>query len=160
MTMSPDRGGIFDVLRGLVRKGLGGTAGSGRQFISWVHEWDFVRAVEFLISRDDLDGPVNICSSNPLPNREFMAILRRACGIQMGLPATRWMLEIGAVFMRTKTELILKSRRVIPRRLLMAGFQFEFRDWPEAAEDLCRRASGRQRAGGVLCVDELMVRQG
>lgn len=143
MTMSPDRGGIFGVMRGLVRKGLGGKAGSGRQFVSWIHERDFVRAVEFLIARDDMDGPVNICSPNPLPNREFMAILRQACGMPFGLPVTRWMLEIGALFMRTETELILKSRRVVPRRLLEAGFAFEYPEWQDAAPDLCRRARGQ-----------------
>jgi uncharacterized protein (TIGR01777 family) len=139
MVMSPDRGGVFDTLLNLVRMGLGGTAGSGRQFVSWVHDVDFVRAVEFLIARSDLDGRINMTSPNPLPNRDFMAALRRAYGAPIGLPATNWMLEIGAFFLRTETELILKSRRVVPRRLLEAGFEFQFPDWSGAAADLVKR---------------------
>ncbi|MBS1793547.1 MAG: TIGR01777 family oxidoreductase [Acidobacteria bacterium] len=139
MTMSPDRGGIFDVMLGLVRKGLGGTAASGRQYISWIYDRDFVRAVKFLIDREDLSGAVNLSSPNPLPNREFMRIFREAWGTRVGLPATRLMLEIGAVLMRTETELVLKSRRVVPGRLLDAGFTFDFPEWKDAARDLCRR---------------------
>lgn len=139
MTMSPDRGGIFDTLLGLVRRGLGGTCGSGRQYVSWIHEADFVRAIEFLVEHEEMDGVVNLSSPNPLPNREFMRELRRAWGTPIGLPATEWMLELGAVFLRTETELILKSRRVVPRRLLDAGFQFQFERWPDAAQDLVQR---------------------
>jgi NAD dependent epimerase/dehydratase family enzyme len=119
-----------------VSRGLGGTAGNGRQFVSWVHERDFVRAVDWLIARPYLAGPINVCSPNPLPNAEFMRELRRAAGARIGLPATRWMLELGAIFMRTETELILKSRRVVPGRLLSDGFQFDVPDWPAAARDL------------------------
>lgn len=136
MIMSPDRGGIFDTLLRLVRFGLGGTAGSGEQFISWIHDTDFLSAVEFLIARDDFSGCVNISSPNPLPNREFMRALRQAWGTHIGLPATKWMLEIGSSFLRTETELVLKSRRVIPGRLLEAGFHFQFPDWPVAAQNL------------------------
>jgi uncharacterized protein (TIGR01777 family) len=139
MIMSPDRGGIFAMLRRLVRLGLGGTAGSGKQFVSWIHEYDFVRAVDYLIRDERLTGPVNVCSPKPMPNREFMAELRKACGMPVGLPASKLMLEIGAFFMRTETELILKSRRVVPKRLLDSGFQFKFPNWADAARDLCRR---------------------
>jgi uncharacterized protein (TIGR01777 family) len=138
MTMSPDRGGIFDTLLGLVRRGLGGVAGDGRQFISWIHHADFVRAVRWLIDHDELAGVVNVCAPNPLPNREFMRLLREAAGVPIGLPANQLMLEIGALFMRTETELILKSRRVVPTRLLESGFAFSFPDWRDAAIDLCR----------------------
>lgn len=137
MTLSPDAGGVFDTLLGLVRRGLGGTAGSGRQFISWVHFEDFVAAVRWLIDREDVDGIVNIASPHPLPNADFMRLLREAYGVRFGLPARRWMLEIGAVLMRTETELILKSRRVVPQRLLEYGFGFAFPDWGTAATDLC-----------------------
>jgi len=138
MTMSPDRGGIFDTLLGLVRRGLGGVAGDGRQFISWIHHVDFVRAVRWLIDHDELDGVVNVSAPNPLPNREFMRLLRHAAGVPIGLPANRLMLEIGALFMRTETELILKSRRVVPTRLLESGFEFSFANWRDAAIDLSR----------------------
>jgi uncharacterized protein (TIGR01777 family) len=143
MIMSPDRGGVFETLLNLVRMGLGGSAGSGRQFMSWVHGVDFVRALEFLIGRSDLDGCINITSPNPVPNREFMAALRRAYGAPIGLPAADWMLEIGAIFLRTETELILKSRRVVPRRLSEAGFRFQFPDWGTAAADLVKRWRSR-----------------
>ncbi|MEX2218576.1 MAG: TIGR01777 family oxidoreductase [Phycisphaerales bacterium] len=146
MTMSPDRGGIFDTLMGLVGRGLGGAAGNGRQYISWVHERDFIRAVDWLIQREDLAGPVNICSPSPLPNREFMAALRRAAGVRIGLPATRWMLEVGALFMRTETELILKSRRVAPGVLMAGGFRFQYPEWAGAAADLCQRWRAARRA--------------
>lgn len=139
MTMSPDRGGVFDVLLKLVRFGLGGRSGSGRQYVSWIHDVDFVRAVDWLIQHDTVSGPVNLASPHPLPNAEFMRALRRAWGTPLGLPATEWMLEVGALLMRTETELVLKSRRVVPERLSAEGFAFQFPTWPEAARDLCRR---------------------
>ncbi len=139
MTMSPDKDGIFDVLLGLVRRGLGGTSGDGKQYLSWVHDADFIRAIRWLIEHEKLSGAINICAPNPLPNAEFMRILRDAWGISFGLPATKLMLEVGALFMRTETELVLKSRRVVPTRLLESGFEFEFSDWKSAAENLCQR---------------------
>ena len=139
MTMSPDRGGIFDVMLGLVRKGLGGTAASGRQYISWIHDLDFIRSLYWLIEHEELSGPINLSSPNPLPNREFMRIFREAAGVPFGLPAMEWQLAIGAFFMQTETELILKSRRVVPKLLADSGFQFEFPEWPEACRDLYER---------------------
>jgi uncharacterized protein (TIGR01777 family) len=139
MTMSMDRGGVFDVLLAMVRRGLGGTHGDGRQYVSWIHEHDFIPAVYWLIERREWEGPVNLTSPNPVPNAEFMRTLRHAWGTGLGLPATKWMLEIGAFFLRTETELILKSRRVVPGRLLQSGFTFQFPTWSDAASDLCRR---------------------
>jgi hypothetical protein len=139
MTMSHDRNGIFDYLLRMVRFGLGGTAGSGRQYVSWIHYLDFIGAVKFLIGNDKITGAVNLASPNPLPNREFMALLRQAWGRRIGMPARPWMLEIGALLLRTETELVLKSRRVTPARLVDAGFQFRFADWAEACKDLCGR---------------------
>jgi uncharacterized protein (TIGR01777 family) len=149
MIMGPERGGIFDTLRRLACAGLGGKAASGAQFISWIHEQDFVNAIEVLIAHPDLDGCINVCSPNPLPNRDFMREFRRACHVPIGLPVTKWMLEIGAFFLRTETELILKSRRVIPTRLLDAGFKFSFPEWREAAEDLVRRWRAGQHPPGL-----------
>ncbi len=139
MTMSPDPGGIFAELLRLVRLGLGGTAASGEQFVSWIHGDDFLRAVEFLMTNEQISGPVNLSAPSPLPNREFMRAMRQAWGARVGLPATRPMLEIGAVVLRTETELILKSRRVVPGRLLQSGFKFQFSDWPLAAKNLVQR---------------------
>jgi len=137
--MSPDRGGVFDTLLRLVRFGLGGTAASGQQFVSWIHDEDFLRSTDYLIARDEIDGVVNIASPDPLPNREFMKALRQAWGTSIGLPATSWMLELGTFFLRTETELVLKSRRVIPRRLVEGGFQFQFPEWGGAAQNLVDR---------------------
>ena len=134
--------GVFPVLRRLTRFGLGGRMGSGRQFVSWIHEEDFCRAIEWLIERDDLNGPVNLAAPNPLTNAEMMRLMRQACGMPVGLPATEWMLEIGAFFLRTETELILKSRRVVPGRLLASGFQFHFPSLEKALGDLQRRKNG------------------
>jgi uncharacterized protein len=139
MTMSADAGGVFDAYLGLVRKGLGGRMGDGRQFVSWIHHEDFVEAIRFLIARDEIEGRVNVASPNPVPNAAFMRALRQAWGIRFGLAPRKWMLEIGAVFLRTETELILKSRRVIPARLLAHGFVFRYPEWAAAAADLCGR---------------------
>jgi len=93
---------------------------------------DFLRMVEWCIEHENIDGPINMCAPNPLTNREFLKDLRYACGAKIGLPAARWMLEIGAFLMRTETELLLKSRRVIPGKLLESGFKFNYPNWPEA----------------------------
>ena len=153
MTLSPDRGGVFDTLLGLVRRGLGGRAGNGRQYMSWIHDKDFVGAVRWLIHRDDIDGVVNVASPNPVPNAEFMRVLREACGVPFGLPAARWMLELGAIVMRTETELILKSRRVVPARLLEQGFAFTYPEWRAAARDLCERWKTNHRDTGTQRID-------
>jgi uncharacterized protein (TIGR01777 family) len=139
MTFTADRGGVFDVLSKLVRAGLGGPQGSGAQYVSWIHEADFVRAIEFLIAHEALNGPVNICSPNPLTNREFLRALRAAWRQPIGFPVPAWMTEIGSLLLRTESELVLKSRRVIPTKLQEAGLTFTFQDWPAAAQELVTR---------------------
>jgi uncharacterized protein len=139
MMMSVEPGGVFEVLIRLVRNRLGGKWGSGRQYMSWIHEEDFLRAVEFLIQQEQIAGAVNLAAPGPLPNEQFLARLRKAWGTNIGLPAAEWMLEIGAFFLRTETELLLKSRRVVPGVLLDYGFEFSFPQWTEAASDLVRR---------------------
>lgn len=146
MIFSPDRGGVFDVFLSLVRRGLGGTVGPGTQYVSWIHDADYIRAVEFLIAHPEVDGPINLASPNPLPNRDFQRILRAAWGTRIGLPTASWMVEIGTFFMRTESELVLKSRRVVPTRMLNAGFSFLFPTWPEAATDLVARWRANQNA--------------
>lgn len=135
MVMSPDRGSVFDVLVRLCRAGLG-RQGDGRQFVSWIHGEDFVKAVEFLIERDDLSGVFNLAAPEPLSNRDFIAAIHDALGRGWSIPVPAWALEIGAVFLRTETELILKSRRVTSSRLPAAGFEFGFQEWSAAARDL------------------------
>jgi NAD dependent epimerase/dehydratase family enzyme len=95
--------------------------------------------VLWLIEHKELDGPINLAAPSPVPNAEFMQAQRAAWGIRFGLPLTEWMLEIGAFFLRSETELILKSRRVVPGRLLESGFVFQFPKWAEAARDLCTK---------------------
>lgn len=139
MTMSPDRDGIFDYLLWLARVGLGGAAGSGRQYVSWIHYADFINAVTFLIENETISGAVNLAAPNPLPNRDFMGVLRNSWGRRFGLPVYEWMLEVGAIFLGTESELVLKSRRVVSARLPEHGFTFQFSTWEEAAADLCAR---------------------
>ncbi|MEU3642702.1 DUF1731 domain-containing protein [Lentzea sp. NPDC034063] len=138
MVMSPDRAGVFDYLSWLARLGLGGPVAGGRQYVSWIHDDDFVRAIALLI-REPIAGPVNLAAPNPLPQREFMHDLRQAWKVPVGLPATRWMAGLGAFALRTDTELLLKSRRVVPGRLRDAGFEFHFPNWREAAQNLAER---------------------
>jgi hypothetical protein len=142
MVFGPGRGGVFEAFHTLVRRGLGGTLGPGTQFVSWIHIRDFCRAIDWLLAHD-LSGPVNLAAPNPLPNREFMRILREEAGVRIGLPATRWMLEVGALLLGTETELLLKSRRVVPGRLLEDGFAFEFSEWRSAVRDIL----AQERAG-------------
>ena len=146
IVMAPTAGGAFDILLRLVRFGLGGRMGNGRQFVSWIHDRDLVRAVHWLVEHEELDGPVNLAAPSPLPNEEFMGELRRAWGSRVALPASEALLTMGALAIRTETELVLKSRRVVPERLLESGFAFDYPEWPAAATDLCRRwREGRER---------------
>jgi len=149
MVMSPDRGGVFDTLFTLVRRGLGGNVGDGRQFVSWIHEYDFIRAVRWLIEHDEIDDAVNLAAPNPLPWSEFMRELRDAAGVRIGLPATKWMIEIATFFMRSESELVLKSRRVVPQRLLEGGFTFDFPEWRDAARELVARHRSMSAASPV-----------
>ena len=144
MIMSPDRGGIFATLLRLVRLGLGGPVAGGQQYVSWLHDADFVQAVRWLIARNDLAGAVNLSAPNPLPYAAFMRALRAAWGMPIGLPATRWMVAIGAFLLRTEPELALKSRRVIPGVLTQSGFRFQHPTWAAAAVDLSRRWKARR----------------
>lgn len=140
MTFSPDRDGVFDVFSKLVCHGLGGTNRPGTQFVSWIHEVDLIRAVEFLIASPFISGPINLASPHPLPNSQFLRILRKAWGVRFGLPTLPWILEIGTFLLRTESELVLKSRRVVPGRLLDAGFAFSYPTWEQAAPDLVARS--------------------
>jgi len=136
VVFSPAAGSAFGVLSNLVRASLGGTQSNGRQFVTWIHEADYARAVDFLRAHEELEGAFNFAAPNPLPNREFMAALREAWEVPNGLPAPALAIRLGAIFMRTEPELVLHSCRAVPARLLEAGFKFEFPDWGGAAEDL------------------------
>jgi uncharacterized protein (TIGR01777 family) len=137
IVMTPEAGTPFSILLGLVRFGLGGKTGHGRQFVSWVHHDDFIRAIRFLIDQRFISGAVNIAAPNPLPNAEFMKAIREAWGIPFGIGAGRHLLEVAAFLHRTETELLLKSRRVVSGRLTQNGFQFRHPSWADAARELC-----------------------
>ncbi len=126
---------VFQVFARLAKLGLGGPQGDGGQYVSWIHERDCLRAIGFLLE-SDLSGAVNVCSPNPIPNREFMRVLRRVFKMPIRLPAPAIAMKIGAVFLRTETELALKSRRAVPKILLDAGFYFDFPHWRLAAPNI------------------------
>jgi uncharacterized protein len=142
LVLGLEKNTVFPVLRTLTRVGLGGKMGHGGQFVSWIHQTDFCRAVEWLIANENLKGPVNIASPNPVTNREMMKAFREICHVPTGLQAAKWMLEMGAFVLRTETELVIKSRRVAPQRLIESGFTFQFPRLREALEDLQNRTLG------------------
>lgn len=118
--------GVYLRLKNLAKMGLGGKQGNGRQMVSWIHEADFARATEWIYGHREIDGVINLSAPNPLPNKAAMKKIRRALGVSVGLPAPEWLLEMGAVVIGTETELILKSRWVIPARLIESGFVFRY----------------------------------
>jgi uncharacterized protein len=136
MVFGEGAGGVFEAFQRIVRLGLGGTLGAGTQYVSWIHIKDFDRAIAWVLEHEEFSGAINLAAPNPLPNHEFMRTFRQFCRQPIGLPATAWMLEIGAFFLRTETELLLKSRRVVPRRLLETGFQFKYPQWREALSNI------------------------
>lgn len=129
-------GGAVKPLLRLARLGLGGKQGSGNQFFSWIHEEDFARAIEFISVNERLSGPVNVVAPKPVRNREVMQRIRRAVKMPLGLPMPKWMLELGARIIRTETELILKSRNVIPKKLTDAGFECRYKTLDEALAEI------------------------
>jgi len=128
--------GAFPRLRGLVLAGLGGRQGNGRQMVSWIHEQDFGRVVEWLLEHPGAEGVFNVTAPEPLTNQAFMRLLRQACGIPFGIPAPAWLLGIAARLLGTEPELVLKSRWVLPGRLLEGGFRFYFERPESAVHDL------------------------
>ncbi|MEK3774510.1 MULTISPECIES: TIGR01777 family oxidoreductase [unclassified Paenibacillus] len=120
------KGGVMVPMTNLVRFGLGGSQGAGTQQFSWIHIEDLFRMVIYLQEHPHLNGVFNASSPHPVTNRELMTRLREQMGVRIGLPSPRWMLELGARFIQTETELVLKSRWVIPERLEMEGFTFTY----------------------------------
>lgn len=128
-------GGAFVPLKRIAAMGLGGKQGSGKQYVSWIHSFDFARAVHFILDKQ-LEGVVNVTAPNTVCNANFMAAIRRAVNAPFGLNAPTFLLEIGTFFLRTETELVLKSRNVVPKRLLDEGFRFRFEEVDEAVGEL------------------------
>lgn len=128
-------GGAFVPLKTLAKIGFGGKQGKGNQFISWIHEEDFANAIDFIIQKE-ITGVINIVSPEPIANKSFMSLLRKAVGIPFGIPISEPLLKIGSFFIRTEAELVLKSRNVIPKRLLENGFKFKFDTLEKALKNL------------------------
>ena len=128
-------GGAYPMLRKLAKIGMGGKQGNGRQFVSWIHEEDFARAVEFIINRQ-LEGVINVVSRTPVRNKNFMAAIAKCLKTPFAIPINKLFLELGAKIIGTETELILKSRNVIPERLNQAGFSFKYKTVEEALYSL------------------------
>jgi len=124
-------GGVFPVLRRLVTFGLGGKQGSGEQFMSWLHEHDFVNIIKYFLS-ENCSGIYNVTAPIPIKNKQFLKALRSSLGIKFGLPANKLMLKLGALVIGTETELILKSRNVYPERLLQENFSFRYKKAEQA----------------------------
>lgn len=130
-------GGVMPVMTKLVKAGLGGSQGSGKQYMSWIHEEDFLNSIVWLIENENTSGPYNITAPEPVTNKNFMHLMRKHLLKKIGLPATEWMVKIGAVLLQTEPELILKSRNVVPAKLLKEGFEFKFPTAEEAISNLC-----------------------
>lgn len=130
-----NNGGAFPIMKKLAKAGLGGKQGNGRQYISWIHEHDFARAVAFILTKK-LTGPVNVTAPSPIKNADFMEGLRKALGTPIGIPQPEWLVSFGAKLIGTETELVLKSRNVIPLRLQKSGFNFHYSTAVEAINAL------------------------
>ena len=140
MVLGTDRNSVLPNLQRLARFGLGGTMASGKQYMSWIHEEDYCRAIQWILDHDQLEGPVNVTAPNPLPNLEFMRIVRKVCRAPVGVPNPLWLLEFGAFLIRTETELVIKSRRAVPAKLLQSGFEFRFPDLEPAVREIHERS--------------------
>ncbi|GAB1156034.1 TIGR01777 family oxidoreductase [Paenibacillus illinoisensis] len=132
------KGGVMEPLTNLVRFGLGGSQGPGTQQFSWIHIEDLFRMVLYLQQHPELEGVFNASSPHPVTNRQLMESLRRHMGVRIGLPSPRWMLEVGARFIRTETELVLKSRWVIPERIEQEGFTFIYDTLDTALDEILK----------------------
>lgn len=131
-----NNGGAFTKLKLITKLGLGGKQGRGNQNISWIHIDDFCKTVEYIIENKNLSGEINVTAPNPLYNEEFMRKLRKEMKIPFGLNAAFWQLEIASVFLKTETELLLKSRNVYPEKLMKSGFKFTYPSVEAAFKDL------------------------
>lgn len=129
-------GGVFPVLMNMSAKGLGGTMGKGTQQVSWIHIDDFCNLVKWVIDNNDVVGVYNVVAPNPITNKNMMALFRKKVQVKIGLPATEWMLKIGAFFIGTETELILKSRYSYPEKALNEGFSFNYQTFQECLDNL------------------------
>jgi len=137
-------GSALQPLVQLTRLGLGGPHGKGTQMFTWLHYTDFCRAVHFIAEHPELEGAVNLCSPRPVPNAVLMKTIRTALGVRLALPLPVWLLRLGAVLIQTETELVLKSRWVLPQALMVNGFTFNYPSITEAINHLCAKHNERR----------------
>jgi len=135
--MSLDPKGFFGLCSRLTKKGLGGSLAGGKQFVSWIHEKDLINSIDFILQNPSIKSPVNLCSPHPIPQKKLMKILRKQWNIPFGLPAGKTLLKLLGFFI--ETDLMLKSSKVHPKRLLEQGFHFEYPHWEKACEELVKR---------------------
>lgn len=136
IVMGPEKGGVYEALKGLVLFGMGGRQGNGNQYVSWIHIEDYIKAIEFIYNHEELENEINICAPNPDLNTNVMAALRKSLGVWFKLDLASWMIKLDALLRGTEPELVLKSRRVVPEKLLNAGFRFKFNVVEAAFEDI------------------------
>lgn len=144
MSITLGEGGALLPLLNLVKYGLGGHQSSGNQMVSWVHVHDVCRAIEWILDHPEIEGVFNCTSPKPVTNKQFMRVLRNITGHKLGLPIPAWMLKLGAFFIGTETELILKSRWVLPSKLLQQGFHFRYLDLKDAITSIVQRIPRNQ----------------
>lgn len=138
IVLGPD-GGVIHPFKNLVRFGLGGIQGNGRQYFSWIHIEDLFQIIQFLQSHDDISGVINCAAPHPITNKTFMETFRQIMHRKIGLPSPKWLLEIGAALIGTETELLLKSRWVLPERLENNGYAFKYPTISAALQDILQR---------------------
>ncbi len=136
ITIVMGNGSAFKMISNLAKFGLGGTQGPGNQMVSWIHEKDYARLIEFIIKNDKVSGVVNAAAPNPVTNKEFMKAVRKSVKAPFGIPQASWMIKLGAVLMGTESELVLKSRYVVSKKLEELGFEFEFKEISNALNNL------------------------
>lgn len=137
------KGGVLEPLIGLAKWHLAGTIGSGRQYMSWIHENDFGKLVEECLRDERYVGAINACSPHPVTNKEFMRSLRLAIGKPLGLPSPALLVRIGAFFMGTEAELVLYGRRVVSGILRQRDFQFQFPEINEAMKNILEKTKNK-----------------
>jgi uncharacterized protein (TIGR01777 family) len=144
MAITLGAGGVLIPYFNLLKFALGGKQGSGKQMFSWIHIEDTCRMIEWIVEHENISGTYNCCSPNPVPNKEFMDTLRKVTGHIIGLPAFTWMLKIGAPLIGTETELVLKSRWVVPTKIKETGFEFKYPFLKEAFQEIISKVPRKQ----------------
>ncbi len=149
MVMGHAQNSAYTHFKTVVKLGMGGPEGKGTQMVSWIHIADWISAVEWIVEHPELEGPINLTSPYPLPNKEFLKELRQVMNVPIALPLPTWTLKMGAFVLGTETELLLKSRWVLPTKLVESGFSFQYPEWQEAAKQLCSNEDNPVRVKAV-----------